>query len=508
MKFPRRAGVLLHPTSLPSPAGIGDLGTEAYRFIDFLKQSGNKLWQVLPLNPTGYGDSPFQSFSASAGNPLLISLERLIERGILSQVDMERCPSFPSDIVDYGATLHFKIPILTRAAQTFLKRGDGKERAKFEQFCSANADWLDDFALFMACKNAHGGVRWNEWAADIAAREPRALQDWAVRFAGEIDVIKYWQFEFFQQWQVLRSYAHAHGIRIIGDVPIYVAHDSADVWANRELFCLEPQGNAIKVAGVPPDYFSATGQLWGNPIFNWKLLKSTGYKWWVERFRAAFRLYDIVRIDHFRGFEAYWEVPATESTAMNGRWIKGPGAELFSTLQQELGELPIIAENLGVITVEVEQIRQQFGFPGMAILQFAFGNDPQGPSFRPHNYVRNLVAYTGTHDNDTTLGWWNSEGTIDSIRTSEDVLKEHVFARTYLGYADDEPINWAMIRTVLASIADTAIIPLQDVLGLGTEARMNLPGTSRGNWRWRFQTGVLSSELAKRLRELNEAYDR
>jgi 4-alpha-glucanotransferase len=306
----------------------------------------------------------------------------------------------------------------------------------------------------------------------------------------------------------LRSYAHGYGIRIIGDVPIYVAHDSADVWANREFFCLGPQGNPTKVAGVPPDYFSATGQLWGNPIFNWKLLQSAGYKWWVERFRAALRLYDIVRIDHFRGFEAYWEVSATESTAMNGRWIKGPGAELFSTLQQELGELPIIAENLGVITPEVEELRHQFGFPGMAILQFAFGNDPQGPSFRPHNYVRNLVAYTGTHDNDTTAGWWNSKGTIDSIRTSEDVVKEHGFARTYLGCTDDEPINWAMIRTVLASIADTAIIPLQDVLGLGTEARMNLPGTSRGNWRWRFQPGVLSSDLAERLRALNEAYDR
>jgi 4-alpha-glucanotransferase len=508
MKFPRRAGVLLHPTSLPSRAGIGDLGTEAYRFIDFLKQSGNKLWQVLPLNPTGYGDSPFQCFSASAGNPLLISLERLVEQGVLSQADLELHPSFPSDRVDYEAASHFKVPILTKAAQTFLKRAEGNERLDFERFCQTNANWLDDFALFMVCKNAHDSVHWTAWASDIAAREPQALQTWTLRFAAEIAVVKYWQFEFFQQWQALRSYAHEHGIRIIGDIPIYVAHDSADVWANRELFCLEPQGNPITVAGVPPDYFSATGQLWGNPIFNWKLLKSTGYKWWVERFRAAFRLYDIVRIDHFRGFEAYWEVPATESTALNGRWIKGPGAELFSTLQQELGELPIIAENLGVITVEVEQIRQQFGFPGMAILQFAFGNDPQGPSFRPHNYVRNLVAYTGTHDNDTTLGWWNSEGTMDSIRTSEDVLKEHVFARTYLGYADDEPINWAMIRTVLASIADTAIIPLQDVLGLGTEARMNLPGTSRGNWCWRFPTGVLSSELAKRLRELNEAYDR
>src|SRR6266404_2981803 len=507
MKFPRRGGVLLHPTSVPSPAGIGDFGTEAYRFIDFLKQSGNKLWQVLPLNPTGYGDSPFQCFSASAGNPLLISLETLTEKGILSQADLGHRPVFPGNKVDYGAAFHFKIPVLTKAAQTFLKRTEGNERRDFERFGEANASWLDDFALFMACKNAHNGVPWTEWTADIASRDPRALQEWTGRFTAEIAVIKYWQFEFFQQWQALRFYAHEHGIRIIGDIPMYVAHDSADVWANRELFSLESQGNPTKVAGVPPDYFSATGQLWGNPIYNWDLLKSSGYKWWIERFRAALRLYDIVRIDHFRGFEAYWEVPASERTATNGRWIKGPGAELFSILQQELGELPIIAENLGVITAEVEQIRHQFGFPGMAILQFAFGNDPQGPSFLPHNYVRNLVAYTGTHDNDTSLGWWNSAGTLDSIRTSDDVVKEHAFARTYLGYAD-EPINWTMIRTVLASVADTAIIPLQDVLGLGAEARMNLPGTSRANWRWRFQPGALSSELAKRLRELNEAYDR
>ena len=506
MKFPRRGGILLHPTSLPSPGGVGDFGTEAYRFIDFLKQSGNKLWQVLPLNPTGYGDSPFQCFSASAGNPLLISLEKLSEQGVLSKADLEHRPEFPCDKVDYGAVLRFKVPILIKAAQTFLK-ADGNERLDFEQFCQANANWLNDFALFMACKNSHKGVRWTEWAADIGARKPGALQDWTVRFGAEIEVIKYWQFEFFRQWQALRSYAHEHGIHIIGDIPIYVAHDSTDVWANREFFFLDPQGNPTKVAGVPPDYFSATGQLWGNPIYNWNLLKGTGYKWWIERFRAALQLYDIVRIDHFRGFEAYWEVPATEATSMNGRWVKGPGAELFSTLQQELGELPIIAENLGVITAEVEQIRHQFGFPGMAILQFAFGNDPQGPSFRPHNYVRNLVAYTGTHDNDTTLGWWSSAGTMDSIRTPEDVVKEHVFARAYLGCAD-EPINWAMIRTVLASIADTGIIPLQDVLGLGSEARMNLPGTSRGNWRWRFEPSELNSELAKRLRELNEAYDR
>lgn len=504
MEFPRRSGILLHPTSLPSPAGIGDLGTEAYRFIDFLEESGNKLWQVLPINPTGYGDSPFQCFSASAGNPLLISLERLAGQGVLPPADLEHCPTSPSDRVDYGAVLHFKIPILTKAAQTFLKQG---ERRDFEKFCQDNATWLNDFALFMACKNAHGGVSWTEWTADIADRDPRALQDWTVRLAAEIDLIKYWQFEFFQQWQALRSYAHAHGIRIIGDIPIYVAHDSADVWAHRELFSLNPQGNPTKIAGVPPDYFSATGQLWGNPIYNWDRLRSSGYKWWIDRFRAVLRFYDIVRIDHFRGFEAYWEVPASESTAQNGCWSKGPGAELFSTLQRELGELPIIAENLGVITAEVEQIRQQFGFPGMAILQFAFGKDPQGPSFRPHNYVRNLVAYTGTHDNDTTLGWWNSEGTTDSIRTPEDVAEEHAFARTYLG-CPDEPINWVMIRGVLASVADTAVIPLQDVLGLGSEARMNLPGTSRGNWRWRFQPGALNSELAKRLWGLTKAYDR
>ncbi len=507
MKFPRRGGILLHPTSVPSPAGIGDFGTEAYRFIDFLKQSGNKLWQVLPLNPTGYGDSPFQCFSASAGNPLLISLETLTEKGILSQADLEHRPVFPGNKVDYGAAFHFKIPVLTKAAQTFLKRTEGNERRDFERFGEANASWLDDFALFMACKNAHNGVPWTEWTADIASRDPRALQEWTGRFTAEIAVIKYWQFEFFQQWQALRFYAHEHGIRIIGDIPMYVAHDSADVWANRELFSLESQGNPTKVAGVPPDYFSATGQLWGNPIYNWDLLKSSGYKWWIERFRAALRLYDIVRIDHFRGFEAYWEVPASERTATNGRWIKGPGADLFSILRQELGELPIIAENLGVITAEVEQIRHQFGFPGMAILQFAFGNDPQGPTFRPHNYVRNLVAYTGTHDNDTTLGWWNSEGTIDSIRAPADVVKERAFARTYLGSVN-EPMNWAMMRAVLASVADTAIIPLQDVLGLGTEARMNLPGTSTGNWRWRFQRGALSSELAEQLRELNKAYDR
>jgi 4-alpha-glucanotransferase len=328
-----------------------------------------------------------------------------------------------------------------------------------------------------------------------------------IRLDDQIRAHKYWQFEFARQWQRLRDYAHQRGIQIIGDVPIYVAHDSADVWANREFFCLDPAGNPAKIAGVPPDYFSATGQCWGNPIYDWVRLKQTGYRWWIDRFRSALRLYDIVRIDHFRGFEAYWEIPGDETTAVRGEWRKGPGADLFSVLQAALGQLPIIAENLGVITPEVEAIRHQFEFPGMAILQFAFGNDPQGPSFRPHNYVRNLVAYTGTHDNDTVVGWWNSAGTTDSIRTPEDVVKEHKFAQSYLGFTN-EPIHWVMIRAVLASIANLAVIPLQDILGLGGEARMNLPGRPSGYWRWRCLPGALTEELASRLRELNSVYDR
>lgn len=505
--FPRRSGILLHPTSLPSRAGIGDFGMEAYRFVDFLNRSGSKLWQVLPLNPTGYGDSPFQCFSASAGNPLLISLDALVERGLLVPTDLDPRPGFPAQSVDFDAVFGYKLPLLAKAAKTFFLRASAEQRQEFESFCRANAEWLDQFALFMSCKASHGGLPWIDWEPAIAAREPEAIEHWTIRFAEQINEIKFSQFEFFRQWQALRSYAHNHGVQIIGDVPVYVAHDSADVWAHREFFLLTREGRPVKVAGVPPDYFSATGQLWGNPTCNWELLKNTGYSWWIGRLRAAFRLYDIVRIDHFRGFEAYWEIPAGESTAMNGRWVKGPGAELFSALEKTLGPLPIIAENLGVITPEVEQIRHQFGFPGMAILQFAFGNDPQGPSFRPHNYVRNLVAYTGTHDNDTVVGWWNSKGGIDSVRTPEDVVKEHEFARVYLG-SEQEPIQWTMIRTVLASVADTAIIPLQDVLGLGSESRMNLPGTSRGNWRWRFEPEALSSNLASRLLRLNRAYDR
>ncbi len=426
-KFPRSSGVLMHPTSLPSPHGIGDFGPEAYRFVDFLASAGQKLWQVLPLNPTGYADSPFQALSASAGNPMLISLDRLVEYGLLTAADISNPPQCLEDSVNFGAAIHFKVPLLRKAAENFFHSAPDVERQKFAAFVEQNQSWLRDFALFMVVKQAHDLVAWNKWPADIASRKPDAIKNWSSNLAREIDAVNYWQYLFFQQWHDLRSYARERGISIIGDVPIYVAHDSADVWSKPEFFLLDAHGNPEKISGVPPDYFSATGQLWGNPIYNWPLMKRTSYAWWVERIRAALRLYDYIRIDHFRGFEAYWEVPGDETTAINGSWVKGPGAELFAALQKELGDLPIIAENLGVITPEVEAIRHQFNMPGMAILQFGFGNDAQAPTFRPHNYVRELVAYTGTHDNDTAVGWWNSKPGGDSIRTAEDIEQRACF---------------------------------------------------------------------------------
>jgi 4-alpha-glucanotransferase len=507
MRFPRSSGILLHPTSFPGPFGIGDLGAEAFAFVDFLKACGQKLWQVLPLNPTGYGDSPFQCFSAHAGNHLLISLNKLREQGMLEDADLAGSPAFPASYVDFGNVIRWKIPILRKAAQRFFRAASDEDRNAFEKFTAENASWLSDFALFMACKEENDGIAWNHWPSELGRREPQALEAATERLHDRILAVQYWQFEFFRQWHNLRDYAHHAGIRIVGDIPIYVALDSADVWTNREFFCLQEDGQPVKIAGVPPDYFSATGQCWGNPIYRWDRLKATGYRWWVERFRGALKLYDAVRIDHFRGFEAYWEIPGNETTAIHGEWVKGPGGELFSVLEREFGDLPIIAENLGVITPEVEAIRERFRFPGMAILQFAFGNDPQGPSFRPHNYSRQLAAYTGTHDNDTVVGWWESSGAGDSTRTPEDVAKEHAFARAYLNFKD-EPINWVLIRGVMESIADLAIVPLQDLLGLGSEARMNLPGTSSGNWRWRFQKDALTTELKSRLHELVCLYDR
>ena len=506
MSFVRSSGVLLHPTSLPGSHGVGDFGPEAYRFIDFLQASGQKLWQVLPLNPTGYADSPFQCFSASAGNPLLISLDRLADQGLLSHAELQNVPAFPTESVAYEAVNQFKMPLLEGAATKFFADASAQSRSAFDGFCAANAGWLDDFALFMAIKRAHRLAAWTHWPADIAARRPQAIQQASRDLAPKVLAEKFFQYEFFRQWQELRDYGRGKNIRVIGDVPIYVAHDSADVWANRQFFLLDERGNPLKMSGVPPDYFSATGQLWGNPIYNWPLLEQTAYRWWIGRMRSALRLYDFVRIDHFRGFEAYWEVPAGETTALHGRWVKGPGAALFSVLRKEFGELPIIAENLGVITPEVEAIRHEFGLPGMAILQFAFGNDPQAPTFKPHNYVRDLVAYTGTHDNDTVVGWWNSGGG-DSTRTAHDIAKEHAYARAYLGFID-EPIHWVLIHGIMASVANTAIAPMQDVLGLGSEARMNLPGKASGYWKWRMNPGAATDEIAKRLKEMVTLYDR
>jgi 4-alpha-glucanotransferase len=506
MNFARSSGILLHPTSLPGPHGAGDFGPEAYRFLDFLHAAGQKLWQVLPLNPTGYADSPFQCFSASAGNPLLISLEQLVDARLLSKEDLHNIREFPVESVDYGAVIRFKMPLLKKAAANFFAAASAESRRQFEEFSQSNAHWLDEFALFMAVKEAHDRVSWTKWPDDIASRQPEAVKRWSEQCAASISAYKFFQYEFFRQWQALRAYGRERNIRVIGDIPIYVAHDSADVWVNRQFFLLDERGVPVKMAGVPPDYFSATGQLWGNPIYNWPLLKQTGYQWWVERMRSALRLYDFVRIDHFRGFEAYWEVPGNETTAMNGRWVKGPGAELFGVLRQELGPMPIIAENLGVITPEVEAIRHEFGFPGMAILQFAFGKDPQAPTFKPHNYVRDLVAYTGTHDNDTVVGWWTSPGG-DSTRTQEDVIKEHDYARAYLNF-EDEPIHWALIRGIMSSVANTAIAPMQDVLGLGSAARMNLPGMSSGYWKWRMKPGAATREASERLRAMTVLYDR
>jgi 4-alpha-glucanotransferase len=470
MNFPRSCGILLHPTSLPGPNGIGELGAAAYQWVDYLVRASQKLWQVLPLGPTGYGDSPYQSFSAFAGNPLLISLDLLIEAGYLTPDDLSGRPPFPEDRVDFGWVLQWKLPVLERAAERFYAAN--RESETLRAFEAKHAHWLDAFATFMAGKQPY----------------PASAQ-------------RYWQFEFFRQWGAVKKYANERGIRIMGDMPIYVADDSSDVVSSPDLF------RDDFVAGVPPDYFSATGQLWGNPVYRWDNMASTGYAWWIERFRHTLETIDLVRLDHFRGFEAYWQVPAGADTAVNGKWVKGPGAALFETLQAKLGDLPIVAENLGVITPEVEAMRHRFGYPGMSVLQFAFGNDPQAPTFRPHNYPREVVAYTGTHDNDTTVGWWQSAAAAGSTRSAKDIREEQDFTRKYLRTNGDE-INWTFIETIMASVADTVLVPLQDVLGLGTEARMNLPGKPDGNWQWRFRAGALNTSQEQRLKELARIYDR
>ena len=487
MSFCRNAGVLLHPTSLPGQHGIGELGAEAHKFLDFMTATGLRIWQMLPLGPTGYGDSPYQCFSAFAGNPLLIEVP-----GAGGE--------FSKNAVEFERVIAHKKALIEKACDRFV--ADDRYRA----FVAANSDWLPDFALFSAVKQAFAGVQWTEWDADIAAREPTAMTRWRTKLSVQIERVQMQQYFFFAQFYALKRAAAARGIQLMGDLPIYVAHDSADVWANPSLFKLDEKGHPLVQAGVPPDYFSATGQLWGNPIYDWDVMAAQKYAWWVKRMRASFQLFDIVRIDHFRGFEAYWEVPGQDTTAENGKWVKGPGDSLFRAIEQALGPLPIVAEDLGLITPEVAALRDGMGYPGMAILQFAFGTDSSANDFTPHNYTRHKVVYTGTHDNDTTVGWW-TQGAGDSTRSAEDVKQEHDYAKRYLN-TDGSEIHWVMMRVALASVANTVLVPMQDILGLGGEARMNLPGRQAGNWGFRFSWEQVTPEITHRLAELVDTYDR
>lgn len=508
MSFPRNSGVLLHPTSLPGRYGIGDLGPSALEFVDLLAAAGQRVWQVLPLGPTGYGDSPYQSFSSFAGNPLLISLDDLQTQGLLAESDLRQAPRFSPGVVDYEQVIAHRRILWPRVLERFEASGPAVRR-QFDEFCRQQASWLNDFALFMALKTAHDDVAWTKWEADIAFRQTDSLVWWSTHLTREIRLQTLTQFLFFDQWSRLRAHCRNRSIDILGDLPIFAAHDSADVWSNRDLFRLDAAGHPTVVAGVPPDYFSATGQLWGNPHYDWKRLEQTGYAWWIDRVRTLLTLVDRVRIDHFRGFVASWEVPGGATTAINGEWKPGPGGALFDAMRKalNLSSLPFVAENLGVITPEVEALRRQFGFPGMAILQFAFGTDPQAPDFRPHNFSPNLVVYTGTHDNDTTVGWW-SGGKGHSTRSEKDIDREHEYACRYLHIEDEREVHWALIRAALASVADTAIVPAQDLLGLGSDARMNQPGTASGNWRWQLRPGQLTRDVAEFLGVLTETYER
>jgi 4-alpha-glucanotransferase len=489
----RSAGVLLHPTSLPGPFGIGDLGPAAYAWIDTLAAAGQSWWQVLPLGPTGYGDSPYQCFSAFAGNPNLISPELLAEDGLLPREDL---PAFelPPGPVNFARVAEKKRLLCETAAASFRAAPNPNLKDEWDRFQAENASWLTDYSLFMSFKWLHNGASWQTWTDDYRLRDLR-VPDWTPSgFPGEGGIHAFAQFLFFRQWDRLRSYAHSKGVRIIGDMPIFLAEDSADVWAHPELFLLDADRRPAAIAGVPPDYFSATGQLWGNPLYDWGAHEQTGFAWWAERVRAALRQVDLIRLDHFRGFEAYWEVPAGSPTAQTGRWVKGPGERLLRTLRDRLGGLPIIAEDLGVITPAVDALRTGFDLPGMRILQFAFGGAVED-RFLPHNYEPFTVVYTGTHDNDTTLGWFGELTTA-----------ERRYAVGYLGY-DPDDIPWGMIREAWKSVAVLAVVPAQDMLGLGSEARMNRPGQPAGNWRWRL-VGPLDGGTIDRLADLTSLYQR
>ncbi len=494
----RASGILLHPTSLPSKFGIGDLGKEAYRFIDFLSQSFQQVWQVLPLGPTGYGNSPYLSYSALAGNPLLISPEKLHKDGLLTDKDLKNLPDYPIDRVDYDLVIETKIPLLKVASENFKAKATEEEHEQFQEFCDRHAYWLDDYALFMAIKEDQDSASWHQWDEAISKREPEAIKEWSDRLSDQIFFHKFMQFEFFSQWKNLKKYANNLGITIFGDIPIYVAHDSVDVWAHPDIFCLDEETGEVELmAGVPPDYFSATGQLWGNPVYNWERLEETNFQWWIQRIEGMLDYVDVMRIDHFRGFESFWAVPQGEKTAIKGEWVEAPGEAFFKLLKEDLGDLPIIAEDLGVITPEVEALRDKFGFPGMKIIHFAFDSDRANP-FLPYNYVnRNCVVYTGTHDNNTTVGWFDERSPEEQARVVD-----------YLGCLCPEGIHWSLIRLALGSVANLAMFPLQDILGLGSEAKMNVPSTAEGNWGWRYHSEALTEELSERFKYLTYLYGR
>lgn len=503
MNFPRESGILLHITSLPGRYGIGDLGPGARQFADALVEMGQHLWQILPLGVTGYGDSPYQSFSTFAGNPMFISFDLLVEDGLLYRYHLDRFPHFPPDYVDYGRVIPARNAILRTVCRTFERHATPQQKQAFKDFCERNADWLEDFALFMALKEANDMRPWHTWAPELVRREPSALAQARKQFRTAIRNVKIIQWIFDDHWHRFRLYCRDRGIKIVGDIPIFVAHDSADAWAHRELFYIDENGKCTVVAGVPPDYFSKTGQLWGNPLYRWEVHKAQDYSWWIARLKKMFQLVDIVRIDHFRGFAGYWEIPGDAETAINGRWVPGPGADFFNAVKRHLGDVSIIAEDLGVITPDVEALRDQFQFPGMRVLQFAFGNDAKAADYRPESYPKNCVVYTGTHDNDTTVGWFHSQPGAGSTRTKEEIEKEREAILNYLG-TDGREIHWDLIALAMRSNANTVIIPLQDLLGLGSEARMNTPGTKSGNWRWRFRMEQLTPQIKQRLRRLTE----
>jgi 4-alpha-glucanotransferase len=494
----RGSGILLHFTSLPSPFGIGDFGPWAYRFADFLAESKQSYWQCLPLNPTeiGCGNSPYHSMSAFGFNPLLISPELLIQEGALTEADLKPIPSFPKDRVDFGLVVSYKHKLLSLAYDRFKRE---KANGPYQDFCSEQASWLDDFALFIALKEEFKGRPWNEWPDHLRDRDPEALLREKERLSDRIQERKFFQYLFFKQWSSLRKYCTALGIKIIGDVPIYVVYDSADVWMHPNLFNLDQKKKPVTIAGVPPDYFSRTGQLWGNPVYRWEALQSTGYEWWLKRIRHNLNLFDVVRVDHFRGFMAYWEVPATETTAVNGQWVEAPGMDFFSRLSAVFPDLPIIAEDLGTITPDVWAAMEHFRFPGMKVLLFAFDESLPRNAYAPHNHTKNAVVYTGTHDNNTARAWFEKE--------TDQAAKERL--SRYLGReVQSDNVHRELIRLAMMSVADTAILPMQDLLGLGEWARMNRPARESGNWQWRLMPEQVTAPLAKELFELTEIYGR